>query len=651
MLTQQLPAARRNARPRAVFPLPVMLRRLLPLTILALLAAPAPALALRDGLSTRTLYDTGATGRYLVGGQWFFRADPQGNGLSQGFTRERSTAGWTPVTVPNAWNAKDYSDRSFTGGIGWYRKDFHLPSSSRRLSWVMRFESVNYRASIYLNGTLVGKNTGAYLPFEVRLPNGLLKRGGTNRLVVRVDSRRFGTDFPPSGLSTTGTPTGGWWNYGGILREVYLRKVDRVDFTTVSVLPDLPCGSCDAHVTYRATLRNAGDKPVRVRVTARLGARRISLGTASVGAKRFATFTRRVAVNHPRVWSPKDPYLYTTSVTASGGGGALQTYRVRTGIRSIKVVDGKLHLNGKPLNFRGFGTHEDSLEKGFAIDNGQREQQIDWAREAGALLLRSHYPLHPYYYERLDELGMLAWTEVPVYSVKTKYLARAQVRKLAAKELATAVQTNLNHPSVIVWSIGNELSSRPGQVQGLYIQQAVKEAKRLDPTRPVGLAVAGYPAAGCQPEYAPLDVIGINEYFGWYTGPNGQIADPTLLSGYLDSVRQCYPQKAIVITETGAEANRNGPIEERGTYQFQQDFANFHFGVYATKPWLSGAIWWTLEEFAVRPKWEGGNPLPQSPIHQKGLITMTGVKKPAFADVQRIFRATQQWDGWSPAGR
>jgi beta-glucuronidase len=507
----------------------------------------------------------------------------------------------------------------------------------------VRFESVNYRSRVYLNGHLIGKNTGAYLPFEIRLPVSLLKRDGSNLLAIRVDDRRFPTDFPPSGLSTTGVPTGGWWNYGGLLREVYLRQINAVDFNTVSVLPDLPCGTCGAHVTYRATLRNYADHAQKVKVTARLGAKKIALGSTVIGPKRFATFTKRVGVAHPRVWSPDSPYLYDTTITATDGKHELQHYTVRTGIRSIKVVDGHLMLNGKPLHFRGFGTHEDSLEKGFAIDDAQREQQIQWAREAGATLFRSHYPLHPYYYERLDELGMLAWTEVPVYSVKTKELKKAIVRKLAAKELASAVQTNINHPSIIVWSAGNELSARPGPVQGYYIARAVKLAKTLDPTRPVGLAVAGYPSAGCQPEYAPLDVIGINEYFGWYSGPNGQIADRSLLPEYLDSVRQCYPDKALVITETGAEANRDGPVEERGTFQFQQDFANYHFGVYATKPWLSGAIWWTLQEFYVRPNWEGGNPWPNSPLHQKGLITMTGVKKPAFADITRIYKSTKQY--------
>jgi len=621
-----------------------MLRRCLLLSLLAVLALPASALAQGDGLVQKTLYKTGPTGRYLMGGTWWYRADPSGNGAQQGFGSNPSTLGWKAVTVPNAWNAGDYSDASFAGGVGWYRKDFHLPSNARALSWVVRFESVNYRSRVYLNGRLIGKNTGAYLPFEIRLPAGVLKRGAVNHLAIRVDDRRFPTDFPPSGLSTTGVPTGGWWNYGGILREVYLRKIDHIDFNTVSVIPDLPCGTCDAHVTYRATLRNYGDQAQRVRVTARLGARKVVLGSAVVGAKRFATFVKRVGVKDPHVWSPDNPYLYDTSLTVTDGGAQrLQGYTVQTGIRSIKVVAGHLMLNGKPLHFRGFGMHEDSLDKGFAIDDAQREQQIQWAREAGATLLRSHYPLHPYYYERLDELGMLAWTEVPVYSVKTKYLKQVKVRKLAAKELANAVRTNINHPSIIVWSAGNELSSRPGPVQGYYIQAAVKLAKSIDPSRPVGLAVAGYPSAGCQPEYRPLDVIGINEYFGWYSGPNGQIADRSTLPEYLDSVRACYPDKAIVITETGAEANRDGPVEERGTYQFQQDFANYHFGVYASKPWLSGAIWWTLEEFAVRPNWEGGNPWPSSPIHQKGLITMTGVKKPAFADIQRIYKSTKQY--------
>ena len=189
------------------------------------------------------------------------------------------------------------------------------------------------------------------------------------------------------------------------------------------------------------------------------------------------------------------------------------------------MIGGKLYLNGRPLNLRGVGLHEDDPTVGFAVDNARRAQYIAEVKELGATIIRAHYPLHPYLEELADRDGILLWSEVPVYAVKTQYLKREIVRKLAAKELAANINANQNHPSIIVWSLGNELSSRPGPVQGDYIRRATAQAKALDPTRPIGLAVAGYPSVGCQPEYAPLDVVGINDYFGWYPGPNGVIAD------------------------------------------------------------------------------------------------------------------------------
>ena len=168
-----------------------------------------------------------------------------------------------------------------------------------------------------------------------------------------------------------------------------------------------------------------------------------------------------------------------------------------------------------------------------------------------------------------------------MYSVRAKYLKQTLVRPLAARELESNIEANGNHPSVIVWSIGNELSSRPGPVQGDYIRRAAGAAKASTRAARWAIAVAGYPSVGCQPRYAPLDVIGVNEYFGWYPGPGGQIADRTLLPDYLDQLRHCYPNKAIVVSEFGAEANRDGPVEEKGTYAFQQDFVNFHLSMYA----------------------------------------------------------------------
>ena len=182
-----------------------MLRRTLPLTLiallaLALLAGPASAqspqanAAQADGLLNKTLYKTGASGRFLMAGTWYFRADATGNGPVAD-NASPSTAGWTPVSVPNAWNARDYSDASFAGGVGWYKKSFHLPSAKSALSWVVRFESVNYRSKVYLNGRLIGKNTGAYLPFEIRLPG------------VAAQARRLATSWRSASTTAASRPT------------------------------------------------------------------------------------------------------------------------------------------------------------------------------------------------------------------------------------------------------------------------------------------------------------------------------------------------------------------------------------------------------------------------------------------------------------
>ena len=128
------------------------------------------------------------------------------------------------MTVPNAWNVGDDSVASMNGSIGWYRKDFELPTTSAALDWAMRFESVNYRADVWLNGRKVGSHRGAYLPFTVLLKGSIARREPARGA---RDSRRTATDFPPARDNpTTGLPTGGWWNYGGILREVYLERID-----------------------------------------------------------------------------------------------------------------------------------------------------------------------------------------------------------------------------------------------------------------------------------------------------------------------------------------------------------------------------------------------------------------------------------------
>src|ERR1041385_3332393 len=151
--------------------------------VAALLLAVAPPPGAQSVVSVpshKTLYKTGPSGRFLMDGIWLFKLDNHQSGPQL----QSGTAGWKQVTVPNAWNAGDDSEASFLGGVGWYRKDFRFPKASKGASWVVRFESVNYRSKIWLNGRPIGTNRGAYLPFEIRLPAGFIRRGKVNHLVI-----------------------------------------------------------------------------------------------------------------------------------------------------------------------------------------------------------------------------------------------------------------------------------------------------------------------------------------------------------------------------------------------------------------------------------------------------------------------------------
>jgi beta-glucuronidase len=595
--------------------------------------APPPAPYRATPPSHRTLYRTGQAGRFLLDGPWLFRRS------GANLARSTSTVGWTPVLVPYAWNALDYTDGSYAGGVGWYRRDFTLPSADRGLTWIVRFESVDYRATVYLNGHLIGDHTGEFLPFEFALPAHDLHRRGANRLVIRVDSHHSDSSLPPYDISTSGTPAGGWWNYSGILREVYLREVRGVDIATALVSPDLACAHCPARVDYRVEVHNYSSSTRSVGLSSHFGGAAVHLGTRDVGAGSSTVFHHSITIAHPSLWSPASPHLYPVTIDASGGA----RYSLQTGIRSIRVSSGHLFLNGLPLHLRGVGLQEDSASNGFGQSNADRDAIIAEVKALGAGFIRSQYPLHPYLEELADQQGILLWSEIPVFSVREDVLTTASFRRKATDTLAQNIIDNGSHPAIAIWSIANELSSRPLFGQITYIREAVSAAHALDPSRPVGIAIAGYPNVTCQRSaYRPLQVLGFNDYFGWYPGPNGQIADRELLGSYVDKIRLCYPRQAVMITEFGAEANRPGPVDERGSYAFQADFATYHLGVFATKPFLSAAVYWALDDFRVRPQWTGGNPQPDPPFFNKGLVTFTGLEKPAFAAVAAMFHDIRQ---------
>lgn len=615
-------------------------------------ASPAPA---ATGPSPKLRVFAGQDDRWTVGGRWLIRRDPGDVGLAQHWERPGSADGWTPGTVPSVWNAGDDGNASMAGGVAWYRRELRLPRiASTRAGgrWILRFERVSVGATIWVGGRLIGRHRGAYEPFEVDVPARAIRRDGTLTLVVRSDSRRTPSDFPPGSTLADGSPGGGWWNDGGIPREVVLRHADQVDLR-VQATPDLPCPTCAGTVRVRATLRNVTRHARTVDVVARIAGRATSLGRVRLKAGARGSVHATAKVPKPIVWSPKRPHLYRIDVDAtlrgrrSGPladrvGDRVAHWRARTGIRSIRVRAGRLELNFRPVNLRGVGLHEQDATHGSALTDRGQDLLLEQARELGGLVIRGHYPLHPRMLEEADRLGLLVWTEIPVYQVRASELKKRAVRLAALRLLRTTIETNAHHPSVFTWSVGNELTTNPGPSIVRYIKTARDVRDELDPTRPLSYARQAGVQRGCVGAYGRLDLIGLNDYFGWYGGPTDALADPVNLGPFLDKLRACNPNEAWMITETGAEANRDGPLEEHGTFAFQSAYAAYHFAVYRSRPWLSGAIWWGLREFRVRPNWAGGNPRPTPPWHGKGLLGRFGTRKPAWDVLHQEFGAVDQ---------
>jgi beta-glucuronidase len=593
--------------------------------------------------SAGALYRNGPSDRWLLGGAWLYRADPTFAGVAAGWWRNvGGTEGWSPVTVPNSFNAGDFSGASMSGSVGWYRRDFTVPKGAfasyvpaRFRSWIVRFESVNYRATVWLNGRRIGTHAGAYLPFEFSLKG---VRTGVNRLIVRVDDRRHPGDLPPG-------PGGGWWNFGGINQEVYLRSVQAVDMSPVVIRPILPCPTCAATIQEQVSVRNVTTTAQTVNLQGFYGSAPLRFGSHTVLPGATWVAQASVQIPAPHLWAPGDPFLYRAGLTLSDAHGRkLQGYVDYSGIRSITVTPtGQLLLNGRSVNLRGFNIHEQNITTGAALSPAQLAAFVGWVRELGGGIIRAHYPLNPQIEELADRDGILLWSEVPVYQVNSKNLTQLGWLNSAHAMLRQNILTNQNHPSVLLWSVANELTTPPDDAEARYIAGAAAIAHQLDPTRPVGMAISSWPGVGCQSAYAPLDVIGFNDYFGWFDAGGGSTDDPDQLSPFLDSLHVCYPSKALMITEFGFEGSRNGPAEQRGTYQYQTAATTFHLGVFASKPYVSGAMWFALQSFAARPGWGGGDPFPNPPFVEKGQIDLNGNPvQPLFSTIQSIYTSTVQ---------
>ncbi|HEY6759212.1 MAG TPA: glycoside hydrolase family 2 TIM barrel-domain containing protein [Baekduia sp.] len=576
---------------------------------------------------------------------WEYAPDP-GNvglgGIGPAHPRGPGSLTWSAIDLPHVFDPKP-DDDTFHGQTGWYRVSLQRPSGTPAgFDWGIHFEQVRRVAEVWVDGRRVAVHQDPYAPFTIALPQ--LRDGRRHEVVVRADSHK------------AKEPREGWWNWGGMTREAQLVPLGLLATHDPGFLPRRTCdgGSCTWSVLVDATVQNRGATTVAPRLAARITApdgRPAGSGSAAgrplaPGETARVRFSVPVTGSDVELWGPGHPALYGVALDTIGAGGAVEQHDgARIGLRTVTVRNGLLMLNGKAVELRGASIQEDVDGHGPALTDADVDSIVAQLKAVGANVTRAHYALDQRLQAKLDEAGIMVWTQAPIYH-RDRLLRTSAQRATALSTVRAAVLQTRNHPSTITHSVANELSVIPDKVPGTaaFLHDARALTVDLDPTLPTAVDTLSYPGYPRQNAYAAFQLLGINSYFGWYPGkPGHSTADIKSLGPYLSGMRAMYPNSGLVLTEFGAEATMTGPATEKQTYAFQQVYTRQVLAAVKAAPTLSGAIYWTLREFAVKPAWDGGADLPgadRTPIHHKGLVTYDGRPKPAYDVLKSDIRAT-----------
>jgi beta-glucuronidase len=511
------------------------------------------------------------------------------------------------LTVPRDWNSQRDSLFFYEGTI-WYERDFdHDPAPGRRV--FLHFGAANAHAAVYVNGEKVGTHEGGFTPFAFEVTRQLRRHG--NFVVVKVDNARRAEDVPAKNTD--------WWNYGGLTRSVRLVDVPETYIADDSV--QLARGNPREIACY---VQLDGPKPAQ-RVTIEIPEAKLK-AAATTDATGRATF--HVPAAALDLWSPEHPRLYTVLVAAE-----TDAVQDSIGFRTIEVKGDEILLNGRPIFLRGVSMHEEApLRGGRGLTAAESEMLLGWVKELGGNFVRlAHYPHDEATVRAADRLGLLVWSEIPVYW--TIQFDNAETYEKARRQLEENVTRDRNRAAVALWSVANETPRSDARTD--FLGRLADEARRLDPTRLISAALLpsslneGGEIVLDDPLAARLDVIGCNEYIGWYGGAPPEKAAVTKWrdpSG-----------KPLVISEFGADARYglHGDAQTRFTEEYQERVYLQQIAMLRSIPFLRGVSPWILMDFRSPRR-----PLPgiQDYWNRKGLLSDKGERKKAFAVLQSFYR-------------
>jgi beta-glucuronidase len=501
------------------------------------------------------------------------------------------------LQVPGDWNTQKPELLWYEGTI-WYRREFDhaAPAApSRQFLW---FGAANYRAIVFLNGKKLGEHEGGFTPFQFEV-TGLLK-DRANAVIVKIDNQRHPDAIPPAITD--------WWNYGGLTRDVKLIELPETFIQDYQV--QLEKGSLNRVAGW---VRLNGVRK-RQKVTIRVAEANASF-TVETGDDGYAPFAFPATLS---LWSPESPKLYAVTVESES-----DRVQDRIGFRSIAASGAKILLNGKPVFLRGVAIHaETPFSSGRVFSEGQARTLLTWAKEMGCNFVRlAHYPHDEVMTRMADDMGLLVWSEIPVYWAVQWENPIAYAR--AERQLTEMVTRDKNRASVVFWSMANETPL--GDARTKFIGALATKARELDPTRLITAATLPHTGAPDtividDPLGKFLDVLGCNEYIGWYDGPPEK-ADRTDFQTAYD--------KPLVMSEFGAEspAGSHGDESTAWTEEYQANVYRHQIAMQQRIPFLQGMAAWILMDFRCPRRFLSGI---QDYYNRKGLFSDNGEKKAAY---------------------
>jgi beta-glucuronidase len=502
---------------------------------------------------------------------------------------------WETIKVPGCWN-EERPELMHYEGCALYLREFERLSSGPR--YFLHVGAANYESTLWLNGVFIGRHEGGFTPFCIDVTPHLRPR---NVLAIVVDNRREAGRLPALWCD--------WFNYGGIFRSVRLVEVppSHIRRTFLRLLPGTGLQRLRLDVETSA----AEGEQVTLTVPALHVAERAVVDGQGMASLELAA--------EPSLWSPEHPHLYEVEVALESG----DRLEDRVGFCEVRVEGDSLLLNGRPIFLRGVCAHEEFPGRGHAATEEDTRQMLETARDLACNFVRlAHYPHHENAARLADRLGILLWEEIPVYWHVD--FANPAALAGARNQLRELILRDRNRASVIIWSIANETPRTSERLS--FLEELAACARRLDSTRLVSAALLPLPDDPLLPQ---MDVLAVNEYFGWYYGQPEQVQD------LLKNLASCG--KPMLVSEFGADcvAGLHGSADEIRTEEFQADFYRRQFAGILGIPCVVGTSPWVLYDFRApfrQNKYQRG-------YNRKGLIGEDHQsRKIAFETVRRIYQ-------------